>query len=195
MTAFLREVAEPGWLVMLWRAEKEQNVRSGIGGEFRKGLLQTSLVFGAGGGTDPGGSHFFLVIPSMFCARDSFRRWLTPFPIRPPPMGVLERSPFFFHLLLSVTRAPAQAISLASVRKRVKEKWFPQGQERIPNQKMGLWTPGSLFVRTSRAPESMHSHLHTHLGRWLNLWLLGRCQPPRHNSVFKRENMYVFQPF
>ena len=40
----------------------------------------------------------------------------------------------------------------------------------------------------------MHSHLHTHLGRWLNLWLLGRCQPPRHNSVFKGENMYVFQP-
>lgn len=117
-----------------------------------------------------------------------------PSPSDRPPWVSWRGSPFIFHLLLSVTRAPAQAISLASVRKRVKEKWFPQGQEWIPNQKMGLWTPGSLFVRISGAPESMHSHLHTHLGRWLNLWLLGRCQPPGHNSVFKRENMYVFQP-
>lgn len=96
MTAFLREVAEPGWLVLLWRAEKERNVRSGPGGEFRKGLLQTSLVFGPGGGTDPGGPRFFLVIPSVFCARVSFRRWSIPFPIRPPPMAALERVTVLF---------------------------------------------------------------------------------------------------
>lgn len=50
------------------------------------------------------------------------------------------------------------------------------------------------FVRISREADSMYSHLYTHLGRWLNLWLLGRCQPLGHNSVFKGENIYVFQP-
>ena len=47
---------------------------SGTGGGFGKGLLQTSLVLGAGGRTDPGGPCFFLVIPSVFCARDSLSK-------------------------------------------------------------------------------------------------------------------------